>query len=86
MLEGQTQRFDCDGCSKEFEVTLEPKMRGKPPGRRATGAQVKHCPFCGTGNPTHNHGEADEDVDAAARKGFDSAMSSGRPNEDKGAA
>lgn len=47
---GETKRFECDECQKEFEVTLEPKcaeMKDPPKGYGG----VDYCPFCGTSNP-----------------------------------
>jgi hypothetical protein len=46
MKAGETVRFDCDDCSAEIEVCLEPKAKGmkNPPKAEET---VKHCPFCG---------------------------------------
>lgn len=49
MNAGETMRFDCGDCNAEFEVTYEPKAKGKP--SEASGIkpapEVGHCPFCG---------------------------------------
>jgi hypothetical protein len=45
---GETVRLYCEGCMTEYEVTLEPKARGKP--KEAKGIDPKRpvcCPFCG---------------------------------------
>ena len=46
MNAGETARFDCPDCNREFEVCLEPKAKGmkNPPDDTA---DVLHCPFCG---------------------------------------
>lgn len=51
MKAGDKERFDCEDCSKEFEVILEPKAVGLPEAQRPkdTG-KVKACPFCGGRN------------------------------------
>lgn len=40
--EGTSIRMDCEHCSREFEVLLEPKI--KEGGQRV---EIKYCPFCG---------------------------------------
>lgn len=49
MKPGETIRLDCESCSTEFEVTLEPKLAGRPRAERDLMASltVTHCPFCG---------------------------------------
>ncbi len=46
MKAGETERFDCDECLIEFEVTLEPKAKGSKELSEAV-ATVTVCPFCG---------------------------------------
>lgn len=48
---GETQRFQCNECNREFEVTLEPKAKDAEPSKRPTDtAVVGTCPFdnCGS--------------------------------------
>ncbi len=45
MKAGDTVRFDCEDCSTEFEVTLEPKEKGNP---KTDDKPVTACPFCGS--------------------------------------
>ena len=43
MNPGETERYMCDSCLLEFEVTLEPHPAGGgEPG------DVEYCPFCGS--------------------------------------
>lgn len=45
MKPGETERFSCDGCLTEFEITYEPKAKGL----KDTGIEEKTpvtCPFC----------------------------------------
>lgn len=46
MKDGEVERFDCDNCSVEFEVTLEPKTKEKDKGKSGDSV-VEYCPFCG---------------------------------------
>lgn len=41
MSPGETQKFSCDCCGKDFEITLEPNA---PYAEEAT---PELCPFCG---------------------------------------
>lgn len=52
MKAGSTERFDCESCNREFEVTLEPKASGtseaaKQAAKDLGEAEVAACPFCG---------------------------------------
>lgn len=48
MNPGQTERFNCDQCETEFEVTLEPKAKDNPrEARDMEGGVVSYYPFCG---------------------------------------
>ncbi len=42
MSPGETTKFLCDCCVKEFEITLEPYTPDAPD------ATPELCPFCGT--------------------------------------
>ena len=42
MRAGQTEKFLCDCCGKEFEITLEPHCPD------AEEASPDVCPFCGS--------------------------------------
>ena len=42
MKAGETQKFSCDVCAKDFEITLEPNCP------YASDAIPELCPFCGT--------------------------------------
>jgi Zn finger protein HypA/HybF involved in hydrogenase expression len=44
---GETVRCDCDDCGAEFEVTYEPKAKGRDAVAIAP-KQVTHCPLCGS--------------------------------------
>jgi uncharacterized protein with PIN domain len=56
---GETERFDCEECSAEFEVTYEPKCKDKPSAAKGIlNNDVTTCPFCGAGLPDP---EEDED-------------------------
>jgi len=49
MEAGKTERWDCDDCGTEFEVTYEPKAKDSP--REAENIEPKEvtvCPFCGS--------------------------------------
>lgn len=53
MNAGETERFYCEECSTEFEVTLEPKaqgFKGAPGTPEPEPKEVAHCPFCGDSN------------------------------------
>ncbi len=41
MSPGETQKFSCDTCGKDFEITLEPHAPD------AEDATPEMCPFCG---------------------------------------
>ncbi|KKM93806.1 hypothetical protein LCGC14_1204710 [marine sediment metagenome] len=41
MSPGETQKFSCDTCGKDFEITLEPHCP------HAEDAAPEMCPFCG---------------------------------------
>jgi hypothetical protein len=43
---GETKRFECESCGKEFEVTLEPKAKNSPESLTMQPADVGACPFC----------------------------------------
>ncbi len=43
MSPGETQKFSCDTCAKDFEITLEPNVP------HAEDATPEMCPFCGGG-------------------------------------
>lgn len=43
MSPGETRKFSCDTCSKDFEITLEPHTP------HAEDATPEMCPFCGAG-------------------------------------
>ncbi len=45
MKAGQTEKFSCDCCSKDFEITLEPNCP------HAEEASPEVCPFCGSDLP-----------------------------------
>jgi Zn finger protein HypA/HybF involved in hydrogenase expression len=52
---GEPARFDCDDCTREFEVTLEPKERGFSDGRTPrANAEILCCPFCGSRDITQS--------------------------------
>lgn len=55
---GETLRFDCNDCSTEIEVTLEPKMKGKTPSGKDR--KVTHCPFCGSSELENPEDDEDE--------------------------
>jgi uncharacterized protein with PIN domain len=58
---GETQRFDCEECECEWEVTLEPKAAGKPKEIAAMNSQeVTRCPFCGAALPDDDEDLEDE--------------------------
>ncbi len=63
MKQGETRRFDCEDCAIEFEVTLEPKMKGKKGAEDALTSAVECCPFCGRGLPLGDHDDPDDDTD-----------------------
>lgn len=42
MKAGETQKFSCDVCAKDFEITLEADCP------YASDATPELCPFCGT--------------------------------------
>lgn len=47
---GEMKRFECEMCTTEFEVCLEPKYKDwrGPPGSTLPEPQtVLYCPFCG---------------------------------------
>jgi hypothetical protein len=51
MKAGETQRFQCNDCNREFEVILEPKAKNmKPEDRPKEEGNVGACPFddCGS--------------------------------------
>ena len=51
MKAGETLRLQCDSCSVEFEVTLEPKAKGDKSAQEAIDPEsVEYCPFCGDEN------------------------------------
>ena len=41
MSPGETTKFSCDTCAKDFEITLEPNCP------HAVDAMPEMCPFCG---------------------------------------
>lgn len=41
MYAGETKKFSCDTCAKDFELTLEPHAP------HAEDASPEMCPFCG---------------------------------------
>lgn len=43
MNPGETQKFSCNTCAKDFEITLEPNVP------EAEDATPEMCPFCGGG-------------------------------------
>lgn len=48
--DGETIRVMCDDCNKEFEVTLEPKMKGRPLTDDDEQHEIVACPFCESTN------------------------------------
>lgn len=64
MIAGGSVRFDCDECSKEFEVTYEPKARGFSEAQLAEFPKVavKFCPCCGEPVTTDDDNEPEEPV------------------------
>ncbi len=52
MRPGETQKFSCDTCVKDFEITLEPNAP------HAEDATPKLCPFCGDDIVERQIGEA----------------------------
>lgn len=57
---GETVRRDCENCSTEFEVTLEPKAKGKKDAGNMPDSAVDYCPFCGKLLP-EDEDDTDED-------------------------
>jgi len=49
---GETKRYDCDDCQREFEVTLEPKAKELKDKKGLEAAKVTCCPFCESTNIT----------------------------------
>lgn len=65
MKNGETKRFNCDECSTEFEITLEPKAKGESPsakeGRKnMDDNEVIACPFCANSVDEDDTADADE--------------------------
>jgi len=45
---GQMERFYCNECDAEFDLTYEPKARDCPQEAEYIGSkEVGYCPFCG---------------------------------------
>jgi hypothetical protein len=49
MNAGESKTYQCPGCNREFEITLEPSCVDNP--NKAQGyphpGEAAHCPFCG---------------------------------------
>lgn len=47
MTEGETKRYQCNSCNKEYEICLEPKMK-KETDESKLGMcdDPAYCPFC----------------------------------------
>lgn len=61
MKQGETARYYCPDCNREFEVCLEPKYRNTPGMGVGKDEKANHCPFCGQGAViTEDEDETDE--------------------------
>lgn len=61
MMSGETERFDCPECNAEFEVTREPKCKGKTPQMGDEDLSVEWCPFCGEAIPSPDDKDDDDE-------------------------
>ncbi len=50
MYSGQTGKYLCNECLREFELTLEPAAKDAGPAEDDDGqpGEVQCCPFCGS--------------------------------------
>lgn len=62
MKAGETERFDCEECSREFEIVYEPKATTPKEKKGIEDADVTNCPFCGASLAAGEDDDDDEDL------------------------